>query len=63
MIKAGDYMERKKFIEHIDKLIEQSDAWRKDAEKREDWNSACFYQGEVKAYERVKRLVNQQLHV
>ncbi len=29
-------MERKKFIEYIDKLIEQSDAWRKDAEKRED---------------------------
>ncbi len=43
-------------------LIEQSDAWRKGAEKREDWNSACFYQGEVKAYERVKKLVNQQLH-
>ncbi|CAK8584175.1 MULTISPECIES: hypothetical protein [Priestia] len=56
-------MERKKFIEYIDKLLEQSDAWRKDAEKREDWNSACFYQGEVKAYEKVKRLVNQQLHV
>lgn len=55
-------MERKKFIEYIDKLLEQSDAWRKDAEK-EDWNSACFYQGEVKAYEKVKRLVNQQLHV
>ena len=63
MIKEGDRMERKKFIEYIDKLLEQSDAWRKDAEKREDWNSACFYQGEVKAYERVKRLVNQQLHV
>lgn len=63
MIKEGDWMERKKFIEYIDKLLEQSDAWRKDAEKREDWNSACFYQGEVKAYERVKRLVNQQLHV
>jgi hypothetical protein len=44
-------------------ISEQSDAWRKDAEKREDWNSACFYQGEVKAYEKVKRLVNQQLHV
>ncbi|QTL51775.1 MULTISPECIES: hypothetical protein [Priestia] len=60
-------MERKKFIDHIDKLIEQSDAWRKDAEKREDWNSACFYQGEVKAYERVKRVIqrefDQPLHV
>ncbi|MGU3396813.1 hypothetical protein [Priestia aryabhattai] len=56
-------MERKKFIKYIDKLLEQSDAWRKDAEKREDWNSALFYQDEVKAYERVKRLVNQQLHV
>jgi len=56
-------MERKRFIDHIDKLIEQSDAWRKDVEKREDWNSACFYKGEVNAYERVKRLVNQQLPV
>lgn len=35
-------MERKKFIEHIDKLIEQSDAWRKDAEKREDWTVHVF---------------------
>ncbi|WP_192885529.1 hypothetical protein [Priestia megaterium] len=56
-------MERKKFINYIDKLIEQSEAWRKDVEKREDWNSACFYQGEVKVYEKVKRLVDQQLHV
>jgi len=29
-------MERKKFIEHIDKLIAQSNAWMKDVEKRED---------------------------
>ncbi|MED3972277.1 hypothetical protein COM86_12605 [Priestia megaterium] len=60
-------MERKKFIEHIDKLIAQSNAWRKDAEKREDWNSACFYQGEVKAYEKISRMIKrdleQQLHV
>jgi hypothetical protein len=62
-MRVGGGMERKKFINYIDKLIEQSEAWRKDAEKREDWNSACFYQGEVKAYEKVKRLVDQQLHV
>lgn len=62
-MRVGGGMERKKFINYIDKLIEQSEAWRKDVEKREDWNSACFYQGEVKVYEKVKRLVDQQLHV
>ena len=38
-------MERKQFIEYLDKLIARSDAWTKDVEKREDWNIAMYYEG------------------
>ncbi len=33
MIKVGDGMERKMFIDYLDKLIGRSGAWAKDAEK------------------------------
>ncbi|WP_394549262.1 hypothetical protein [Priestia aryabhattai] len=35
-------MERKKFIEYIDKLLEQSDAWRKDARKEKTGTVRVF---------------------
>ena len=61
IIEVGDGMERKKFIDYLDKLIGRSDAWAKDAEKREDWNSAIYYEGQTKAFEEVKRMIKREI--
>ncbi|MDP1471786.1 hypothetical protein Q8G32_28515 [Priestia megaterium] len=49
-------MENEKMIELLDKLIERSEKWSKDAEKRKDLNSSIFYEGQTKAFEEVKRV-------
>lgn len=54
-------MEKEEFIDCLDKLIDRSDRWAKDAEKREDWNSAIFYEGQVKAYEQIKRIIQREI--
>ncbi|MBU8689507.1 hypothetical protein [Priestia megaterium] len=54
-------MERQKFIECLDKLIDRSDRWAKDAEKREDWNIAMYYEGQTKAFEEVKRMIKREI--
>lgn len=52
-------MENEKLVEVPDKLIERSERWSKDAEKRKDLNSFIFYEGQTKAFEEVKRMVKE----
>ncbi len=54
-MKAGESMGNEKMVELLDKLIERSERWSKDAEKRKDLNSSIFYEGQTKAFEEVKR--------
>ncbi|MCM3771355.1 hypothetical protein M3225_12755 [Priestia aryabhattai] len=41
-------MENEKLVEVLDKLIERSERWSKDAEKRKDLNSPYFTRGKQK---------------
>ncbi|MBK0010032.1 MULTISPECIES: hypothetical protein [Priestia] len=54
-------MENEKLVEVPDKLIERSERWSKDAEKRKDLNSFIFYEGQTKAFEEVKRMVKRDI--
>ena len=54
-------MENEKLVEVLDKLIERSERWSKDAEKRKDLNSSIFYEGQIKAFEEVKRMVKRDI--
>ncbi|MES5261741.1 hypothetical protein [Priestia megaterium] len=54
-------MENEKLVEVLDKLIERSERWSKDAEKRKDLNSFIFYEGQTKAFEEVKRMVKRDI--
>jgi len=48
-------------VEVLDKLIERSERWSKDAEKRMDLNSSIFYEGQTKAFEEVRRMVKRDI--
>jgi len=48
-------MGNEKIVEPLDKLIERSERWSKDAEKRKGLNSFIFYEGQTKAFEEVKQ--------
>ena len=54
-------MENEKLVEVLDKLIERSERWSKDAEKRNDLNSTIFYEGQTKAFEEVQRMVKRDI--
>ena len=54
-------MENEKLVEVLDKLIERSERWSKDVEKRKDLNSFIFYEGQTKAFEEVKRMVKRDI--
>ncbi|MEH7148509.1 hypothetical protein V7247_27085 [Priestia megaterium] len=54
-------MENEKLVEVPDKLIERSERWSKDVEKRKDLNSFIFYEGQTKAFEEVKRMVKRDI--
>jgi len=54
-------VENEKLVEVPDKLIERSERWSKDAEKRKDLNSFIFYEGQTKAFEEVKRMVKRDI--
>jgi len=54
-------VENEKLVEVLDKLIERSERWSKDAEKRKDLNSFIFYEGQTKAFEEVKRMVKRDI--
>jgi len=54
-------LENEKLVEVLDKLIERSERWSKDAEKRKDLNSYIFYEGQTKAFEEVKRMVKRDI--
>jgi len=54
-------VENEKLVEVLDKLIERSERWSKDAEKRKDLNSTIFYEGQTKAFEEVQRMVKRDI--
>jgi len=54
-------VENEKLVEVLDKLIERSERWSKDAEKRKDSNSTIFYEGQTKAFEEVQRMVKRDI--
>ena len=54
-------MGNENLVEVLDKLIERSERWSKDAEKRKDLNSFIFYEGQTKAFEEVKRMVKRDI--
>ncbi|NGY89803.1 hypothetical protein F3K44_03940 [Bacillus megaterium] len=56
-IKGGVFVGNENLVEVLDKLIERSERWSKDAEKRKDLNSSIFYEGQTKAFEEVRRMV------
>jgi tryptophan synthase beta subunit len=60
-VKGGVFVENEKLVEVLDKLIERSERWSKDAEKRKDLNSSIFYEGQTKAFEEVKRMVKRDI--
>ncbi|MDI3089788.1 hypothetical protein QJ133_01050 [Priestia megaterium] len=55
------FVGNEKLIEVLDKLIDRSERWSKDAEKRKDLNSSIFYEGQTKAFEEVKRMVKRDI--
>jgi len=60
-VKGGVFVENEKLVEVLDKLIERSERWSKDAEKRNDLNSTIFYEGQTKAFEEVQRMVKRDI--
>ncbi|QSF42270.1 hypothetical protein [Priestia megaterium] len=54
-------MGNEKMVELLDNLIERSERWSKDAEKRKDQNSSIFYEGQTKAFEEVKRMFKRNI--
>jgi hypothetical protein len=60
-VKEGMFVGNEKLIEVLDKLIDRSERWSKDAEKRKDLNSSIFYEGQTKAFEEVKRMVKRDI--
>ncbi|MCU7711369.1 hypothetical protein OK414_12935 [Priestia sp. JV24] len=54
-------MGNEKLVEVLDNLIERSERWSKDAEKRKDLNSSIFYEGQTKAFEEVKQMVKRDI--
>jgi hypothetical protein len=47
-LRVGVLVGNEKLIEVLDKLIERSERWSKDAEKRKDLNSSYFMRGKQK---------------
>jgi len=60
-VEGGMFVGNEKLIEVLDKLIDRSERWSKDAEKRKDLNSSIFYEGQTKAFEEVKRMVKRDI--
>ena len=60
-VKEGMFVGNEKLIEVLDKLIDRSERWSKDAEKRKNLNSSIFYEGQTKAFEEVKRMVKRDI--
>jgi hypothetical protein len=60
-VKEGMFVGNEKLIEVLDKLIDRSERWSKDAEKRKDLNSSIFYEGQTKAFEEVRRMVKRDI--
>ncbi|MEH7393665.1 hypothetical protein, partial [Priestia megaterium] len=60
-IKGGVFVGNENLVEVLDKLIERSERWSKDAEKRKDLNSSIFYEGQTKAFEEVRRMVKRDI--
>ncbi|QIW88708.1 hypothetical protein P59_111 [Bacillus phage P59] len=55
----SNYVRKDKVIDLLDKLIDRSDRWVEDAEKRDDWNDVSFYSGQRKVSEELKGMVDK----
>jgi hypothetical protein len=48
------------FLRNIDKLIQRSERWIKDATERKDWSDVDHYSGQKKAFEEVRDMIFDQ---
>jgi hypothetical protein len=55
----SNYIRRDKVIDLLDKLIDRSDRWIEDAEKREDWSDVSHYSGERKMAQEFKGVIEK----
>lgn len=44
-------------LHKVDKLIQRSERWIKDAIEREDWSDVDHYRGQKKAFEEVRGII------
>lgn len=56
-VKGYAIIDTEKFLGLLDKFIDRSERWVKDAEDREDTNDIFYYHGQKKAFEELKGMV------